>query len=103
VGEFYDRRDSENNTLMSVYVAVSKDGGQTYPLQFNITDTMLDGDQSAGASGTGFIGDYLGIASTDWYSVGVWCDMRNADSGNSTDIFSGKVILGTETTSTAPA
>ncbi len=93
VGEFYDRRDDGNNTLMSVYAAISVDGGENYTLQFNLTDTMLDGDKSAGASGTGFIGDYLGIASTDWYAMGVWCDMRNADNGSSTDIYVGKILL----------
>lgn len=100
VGQFYDRRDDPDNKLMSIYAAISVDGGQTYTLQFNFTDTMLDGDKSAGASGTGFIGDYLGIASTDWYSMGVWCDMRNADNGSSTDIYIGKILLGDRPAST---
>lgn len=93
VGEWYDRRLDSNNTLMSVFVGISMDGGQTYDLQFNWTDVMLNGDDSAGASGRGFIGDYLGIASSDWYSVGVWCDMRNAQAGNGTDIYVGKLLL----------
>jgi hypothetical protein len=94
VGEFYDRRADPNNTLMSVYTAISIDGGVNFDLQFNLTDTMVDGDKSKGTSTTGFIGDYLGIASTDWFSIGVWCDTRNADNGSSTDIYAGKILLG---------
>jgi len=93
VGEWYDRRLDPNNKLLSVFVGISMDGGQTYDFQFNWTDAMLDGDKSAGASGVGFIGDYLGIASSDWYAVGVWCDMRNFDAGNGTDIYAGKLLL----------
>lgn len=93
VGEWYDRRDDPDNKLLAVYAAISTDGGQTYDFQFNVTDQLIDGDKSAGASGTGFIGDYLGIASSDWYSLAVWCDMRNSDNGSSTDVYVGKILL----------
>jgi len=103
VGEFYDRRLDPENKLMSIFAAISVDGGESYGLQFNLTDTMLDGDKSAGASGVGFIGDYLGIASTDWYAMGVWCDMRNFDNGSATDIYVGKILLAPPPPPAAPA
>ncbi|HEX9709532.1 MAG TPA: sialidase family protein [Candidatus Thermoplasmatota archaeon] len=93
IGEFYDRRDDPENRLLSVYFAVSFDGGATYPVQVNVTDLGFDGDKSAGASGVGFIGDYLGIASSDFYAVGLWCDTRNYDNGTSTDIYSARILV----------
>jgi hypothetical protein len=93
VGVFYDRRDDPANNNLSVYVALSTDGGQSYDTQFNWTDQSFDGEKSKRASGTTFIGDYIGIASTDWFSFGVWCDTRNADNGTTTDVFGAKLLL----------
>jgi hypothetical protein len=92
VGEFYDRRDDPENRLLSVYFAISFDGGESYPVQINVTDLGFDGDNSRGNNPQGFIGDYLGIASSDWYAIGLWCDTRNADN-SSTDIYSARVLL----------
>jgi hypothetical protein len=88
VGEFYDRRGDPDNQNMSVYVAISMDGGLTYDVQFNWTDV-----ESPGENGPNFIGDYLGIASSSWYSIGVWCDWRTLDNGTSTDVYAAKLIL----------
>ncbi|MHC4798067.1 MAG: hypothetical protein ACYTF1_15625, partial [Planctomycetota bacterium] len=37
---FYDRRDDPDNTLLTVYYAISKDGGETF-YNMNITDTSF--------------------------------------------------------------
>jgi hypothetical protein len=95
VGEFYDRRDDPGNTNLSVYFAISTDGGLTYPTQINVTTQSFFGDDTArSGSDTGFIGDYLGIASSDYYAIGLWCDARDAISnGTGGDIYSARVRL----------
>ena len=76
---FYDRRDdAENNTLLGVYYAISKDGGKTF-IDLPLSEVSFDGDDSRD---TPFIGDYLAIAATpEGWSVGVWCDTREGGGG----------------------
>jgi len=82
---FYDKRDDlENNTLISVYFAISTDGGQTFT-DFMLSEVNFDGDESRDRS---FIGDYLGLSSGPGWSIGVWCDTREADPYR-TDIWCG--------------
>lgn len=95
IGEFYDRRDDPSNTNLSVYFAISKDGGQTFPDQINVTTRSFQGDDTArSGSDTGFIGDYLGIAASDWFAIGLWCDASDAVANQTGgDIYSARVLV----------
>jgi hypothetical protein len=86
---FYDRREDPDNTLLSVYYAISLDGGDTY-YNMNITDTSFNGDHSRGP----FMGDYIGIASTEDVAHAIWADTRHgsADSVNS-DLYSARILI----------
>ncbi len=75
---FYDSRyDPVNNDKMDVTVAISYDGGKTFPDQRRMTDKSFSPRFSSGL--TCFIGDYNGIASSNDKAVGAWCDFRTAD------------------------
>lgn len=85
---FYDRRDDENNTLLHMYYALSKDGGQNFTLNMNITTESFDGNDSPGP----FMGDYIGMDTNDTWAVGVWCDTRDASEGTpETEIYFARV------------
>lgn len=75
---FYDSRyDSPANDKIDVTVAISYDGGVTFPDQRRITDVSFSPRFSSGL--TMFIGDYNGIAANNEKALGVWCDFRTAD------------------------
>jgi photosystem II stability/assembly factor-like uncharacterized protein len=86
---FYDRRDDPENTLLSVYYALSLDGAETF-YNMNITDTSFNGDYSRGP----FIGDYIAIASSEEVAHAIWADTRNGspDTVNS-DLYSARIII----------
>lgn len=63
---FYDRRHSENNLFMDVYVAVSKDGGNTFE-NYRITPNSFPAPGKAL-----FFGDYNGIAARNGNVRPIW-------------------------------
>ena len=89
---FYDRRDDPDNKLLSLYFAISRDGGLTWE-NMRMQDHPFDGDNTRGP----FIGDYLALSSGPGWTVGVWCDARDGtkDAVRS-DIWMGKVIYSEE-------
>lgn len=90
---FYDRRDDENNTLLNIYYAQSINGGENFTNML-ATDISFDGSNSAGKSGAGFIGDYIGIATSETRAVGVWCDTRDGTSEKpNTNIYTVRVVF----------
>lgn len=74
---FYDRRDDPANTLMHVYYAYSADHGQTFT-NLRVTPSPIDGNSQIPAGYVPFMGDYIGITSTDkaawlgWTGNGAW-------------------------------
>ncbi len=80
---FYDRRDDPNNTLLMVYHAQSVDGGATFLPNIQVTDVQFDGNAAGGRrkggvfTGTPFMGDYTGSATSDGFIISIWCDTRN--------------------------
>ncbi len=82
---FYDMRDDPERILLNVYFAMSIDGGETFPLNFNITNVMFDGENSAGSflgqvtssEHTAFIGDYIQLDTDENGIYATWCDVRN--------------------------
>ncbi len=89
---FYDRRDDPDNNLISVYFAISRDGGLTWD-NIRMQDEPFEGDNTRGP----FIGDYLSLASGPGFSVGVWCDAREGTpQAVRSDIWVGKVIYSEE-------
>lgn len=89
---FYDRRDDPENDLISVYFAISRDGGLTWE-NIRMQDEPFDGDNTRGP----FIGDYLALASGPGWTVGVWCDAREGTpEAVKSDIWMGRVIYSGE-------
>ena len=86
---FYDRREDPDNTLLNIYYAVSVDGGETFH-NMNITNTQFNGDYSRGP----FMGDYLGIASSETTCFAIWADTRNGDADNvNADLYSARIEI----------
>ncbi|UCG68564.1 MAG: exo-alpha-sialidase [Thermoplasmata archaeon] len=85
---FYDRRDDENNTLIWAYYAISKNGGENFTVNMNMSDESFDGNNAPHP----FIGDYIGICATNTAAYAVWCDTRDGtpESGSS-EIYFGAV------------
>ena len=99
---FYDMRDDPDRILLSVYFAMSVDGGLTFPLQFNITNVMFDGENCAGSflgqltasEHTAFIGDYIQLCTDRNGAYATWCDCRNGSpSLYNSDIYFAKVMF----------
>ncbi len=82
---FYDMRGDPEGILLHVYFAMSVDGGLTFPINFNITNEMFDGENSAGSflgqltssEHTAFIGDYIQVDTNEIGAYACWCDVRN--------------------------
>jgi hypothetical protein len=72
---FYDRRNDVNNTLLEYWWAISFDGGQTFPVNLQISDATFNGDYSRNGDND-FIGDYTGVVATNESVAAVWCDTR---------------------------
>lgn len=73
---FYDRRNSDNNALLDLYMAFSPDG-INWTSNLRISSETFDGSYGYHQSGNVFIGDYIGLVITDTHAYGVWCDTRN--------------------------
>ncbi len=82
---FYDMRDDPDRILLNIYFAMSVDGGETFPINFNVTNVMFDGENSAGSllgqltasEHTAFIGDYIQLDTNEYGAYCSWCDCRN--------------------------
>lgn len=85
---FYDRRDDENNTLLWAYYAISKNGGENFTININMSDENFDGNNAPHP----FIGDYIGITATNTTAYAVWCDTREGTpEDGSSEIYFGAV------------
>ncbi|MEE9150304.1 MAG: sialidase family protein [Thermoplasmata archaeon] len=85
---FYDRRDDENNILIWSYYALSKNGGENFTINMNMSDENFDGNNAPHP----FIGDYIGITATNTTAYAVWCDTREGTPGTgSSEIYFGAV------------
>ncbi len=71
---FYDRRDDAGNSLTTEYVAHSIDGGATWE-NFRVGDVQFTPAPIPGLAG-GYMGDYLGIASSGGRAYPIWGDQR---------------------------
>ncbi|HYH04178.1 MAG TPA: sialidase family protein, partial [Bacillota bacterium] len=68
---YYDRRNSENNLFVDVYVAYSTDGGETF------TERRVTNEPFAAPGATVFFGDYNGIAAHKGIVRPIWTDITN--------------------------
>ena len=71
---YYDRRVSGNNTLSDAWVAVSKDGGQTWK-EYRASEKSSN-FFTGFFGGPSFIGDYNGIAVSGEKAYPFWTDAR---------------------------
>lgn len=71
---FYDSRNDANNRYTEVWVAQSADGGESFT-NFRVSDYAFMPCPIEGA-GTGYMGDYIGIASTAGAAYASWMDPR---------------------------
>ena len=84
---FYDRRSDANNTLLEYWWAVSYDGGETFPVNINLSDEQCNGDFSRNGDND-FIGDYTGVDTFNGTLACVWCDTREgSDSNGDSEIY----------------
>ena len=96
---FYDRRDCPDNTMLHVYHAISRDGGQTFR-DHRLTDTPFNGEAGGGSligqqiGGDAFIGDYHASVALEDKVYFVWCDTRNGlPNARNSDIYLAYVNL----------
>jgi hypothetical protein len=68
---FYDRRNQSNN-LTDVYLAVSKDGGETF-INYKISESLFNPTNSV------FFGDYINIAAHNNVIRPIWVRLDNYD------------------------
>jgi len=78
---FYDRRHSESNVLIDVYVAFSQDGGNSFSNQCITTEPFLPAGKSV------FFGDYNGISAQNGIVRPIWTGVN--------DNIGGKTIIQT--------
>jgi hypothetical protein len=75
---FYDKREDPDNYLLNVYYTHSIDG-KNFDKNWKITSNSSDPVHSYHQSGTVFIGDYIGIDSSDNYAYAFWADTRKEE------------------------
>jgi hypothetical protein len=70
---------------------MSKDGGENFTFQANMTDQSFDGNNAPHP----FIGDYIGLAASNSSAYGIWCDTREGtpETGDS-ELYFGRVDFG---------
>ncbi len=75
---FYDRRnDPDNNSLMDVYLAVSSDGGRTFPVNTRVTTTNWPVLPTSLDNRPGYHGDYNKVVASDNNFYIAWGDDRS--------------------------
>lgn len=81
---FYDRRDDVNNTMLTMYYGISRDGGQSFK-DHRLSDASFTGEAGGGSwlgqqtGGDAFIGDYHASAALEDKVYFTWCDTRNGE------------------------
>lgn len=75
---WYDRRNDPDNRLMDVYYSYSDDCGETFHPNVRVTETNFDGDLGHHQNGDTFIGDYIGVDTTDVSVHIIWSDTRHS-------------------------
>jgi len=75
---FYDKRDDPKHYLLDIYYAHSRDG-RNFDKNWKITSVPTDPKYSYHQNGDVFIGDYIGIDSTENYAYPIWTDTRNEE------------------------
>jgi Secretion system C-terminal sorting domain len=71
---FYDSRNDPDNFFTEVYVARSNDGGQSF-VNYKVSDVQFAPVAIPGYA-SGYMGDYIGIASGQGKAYPVWMDNR---------------------------
>lgn len=74
---WYDKRNDPDNVKMDVYYGYSADCGETWN-NVRVTETNFDGDLAHHQNGNTFIGDYIGVDTTDQSAHIIWADTRNS-------------------------
>ena len=73
-----------------IYYAFSKDGGKTWSKNARVSDVPFDGTGGYHQSGSGTIGDYMGLAVSAKAVHPFWADTRNARN----DVFAAVIPAG---------
>jgi hypothetical protein len=75
---FYDKREDPDNYLLNLYYTHSVDG-KNFDKNWKITSNSSDPAHSYHQSGSVFIGDYIGIDSSENYAYAFWADTRKGE------------------------
>lgn len=75
---YFDTSVDPKHMLIDVFLAQSRDGGQTFAPAVRVTTQSWDSsiDEPIDDNGQGFIGDYQGIAANDHFVYPFWNDTR---------------------------
>jgi hypothetical protein len=87
---FYDKREDTDNYLLNVYYTHSIDG-KNFDKNWKITSNSSDPVHSYHQSGSVFIGDYIGIDSSENYTYAIWADTRKEEADAFCAIIVGQV------------
>ena len=93
-------REFKDNDVVILRDVPSVDGGETFLPNIPITDVQFDGNAAGGRrkggvfSGTPFMGDYTGSATSEGFIISIWCDTRNGtpEAPNS-DIYVARITI----------
>lgn len=72
-----DYRDDPSGQSAAVYYAFSTDGGATWSKNARVGDVLFDGTGGYHQSGSGTIGDYMGLAVSEQAVHPFWADTRH--------------------------
>jgi hypothetical protein len=89
---FYDKRDDPDHYLLDIYYTHSINGIDFDP-NWRLTSNSSDPAFSYHQSGSVFIGDYIGIDSSENSAHAIWADTRNEEADAFTAVVVGDVDL----------
>ncbi|HZG01676.1 MAG TPA: T9SS type A sorting domain-containing protein, partial [Chitinophagales bacterium] len=94
---WYDRRDDPANVNTFYYMALSFDGGASFPNQYKISDSGTDFSTVGSQTGGFGIGEYNQVVTTPHMAFPVWADARTND--GQLDIYAAAALLNPDYTS----
>jgi hypothetical protein len=86
---FYDKRDDPEHYLLNLYYTHSRDG-HNFDENWRISTNSSDPAYSYHQNGNVFIGDYIGIDSSENYAYPIWTDTRNSEADAFTAVIVGE-------------
>lgn len=90
---FYDKRDDPDRYLLNLYYTHSTNGVD-FDKNWRITTNSSDPKYSYHQNGDIFIGDYIGVDSSENCAYAIWCDTRKGEADAFTAVIVGDEEIG---------